>query len=110
MRVASRPTVERLLDGGVEIATFDPTMLHAKVLTIDGDVSSIGSANFNNRSTQMDEETNVVTDDPRLTAQLDAHFDDDWERSTPADVNDMADPGIVARSLQPVTDLFQRYM
>ena len=56
-------------------------MLHAKIMTVDGIVANIGSANLNARSTQLDEEINVVALDPELVRMLDAHFDDDLERS-----------------------------
>jgi len=66
---------------GVAIWAFQPTMLHAKVMTVDGIISNVGSANLNARSTALDEEVNVVAIDPALTATLDRHFDDDLARS-----------------------------
>ena len=43
-------------------------MLHAKVMTVDGIVANIGSANLNARSMALDEEINVVAIDPELVA------------------------------------------
>ena len=56
-------------------------MLHAKVMTVDGLVANIGSANLNARSTACDEEINVVALDPDLVQILDEQFDEDLERS-----------------------------
>jgi cardiolipin synthase len=56
-------------------------MLHAKVMTIDGIVAVVGSANLNTRSIALDEEINLVVLDPDVTAELDAHFDEDLDRS-----------------------------
>jgi cardiolipin synthase len=50
-------------------------------MTVDGIVANVGSANVNGRSTERDEEINVVGIDPFLTATLDRHFDEDLARS-----------------------------
>jgi cardiolipin synthase len=56
-------------------------MMHAKVMTVDGVVANIGSANLNARSTAADEEVNVVVLEPELAQLLDDQFDEDLERS-----------------------------
>jgi cardiolipin synthase len=81
VQLASESSYAQLLDHGVQIWNFQPTMLHAKVMTVDGTVANIGSANFNNRSVALDEEVNVVAFDADLVAELDRHFDEDLERS-----------------------------
>ena len=50
--------------------------------TVDGYIANIGSANLNSRSTDLDEEVNLVVMDESLVATLDRHFDEDLERST----------------------------
>ena len=65
---ASTATPE-LLDAGIEIWNFQPSMLHAKVMTVDGLVANIGSANLNRRSVALDEEVNLVALDRELTAE-----------------------------------------
>ncbi|XVQ12829.1 phospholipase D-like domain-containing protein [Spirillospora sp. CA-255316] len=72
---------ERLLADGVRVWQFQPTMLHTKVLTIDGTVSLVGSTNFNRRSMDHDEEIMLAVVDRDFTAALDGHFDDDLRRS-----------------------------
>ena len=81
VQLASADRFAPLFDAGVAIWAFQPTMLHAKVMTVDGIISNVGSANLNARSTALDEEVNVVAIDPALTATLDRHFDDDLARS-----------------------------
>jgi cardiolipin synthase len=70
-----------LLDAGVQVWSFQPSMLHLKMMTVDGIVSNIGSANLNSRSMALDEEINIAVIDAALTATLDAHFDEDLARS-----------------------------
>ena len=60
-------------------------MLHAKVMTVDGLVANVGSANLNARSTELDEEINLVALDPALVRLLDEQFDEDLERSEEID-------------------------
>lgn len=69
-----------LLDAGVEVHVYRPTMLHAKVVTVDGELAVVGSANLNHRSLQLDEEVDVVLFDPDVVAELDAHTDADLTR------------------------------
>lgn len=81
VQLAGQSSYEVLLDAGVRIWHFQPAMLHAKIMTVDGVVATIGSANFNARSTRLDDEINLVALDPDLVATLDRHFDEDLERS-----------------------------
>ena len=81
VQVAGESEYEVLLDHGVGIWNFQPSMLHAKVMTVDGLLANIGSANFNARSVTWDEEINLVALDPDVVQTLDAHFQDDLDRS-----------------------------
>jgi len=53
VRVAGRATYKTLLDAGVRIFEYQPTMLHAKSLVVDGAWASVGTVNFDNRSFQL---------------------------------------------------------
>jgi cardiolipin synthase len=81
VQLAGEAMYPRLLASGVELWNFQPTMMHAKVMTVDGVVANIGSANLNARSTECDEEINVVALDAELVQILDEQFDEDLERS-----------------------------
>ena len=81
VQVAAEGEDDRLLEHGIAVWNFQPTMLHAKVMTVDGLVANVGSANFNPRSVTWDEEINVVAIDADLVSVLDGHFDADLGRS-----------------------------
>ncbi len=81
VQLAGEAEYARLLDCGIRIWHFQPSMLHAKVMTVDGQTANVGSANFNTRSTALDEEINAVILDAAIVAALDQHFDEDLERS-----------------------------
>ncbi|HEU4487863.1 MAG TPA: phospholipase D-like domain-containing protein, partial [Actinomycetota bacterium] len=59
VRQAGRSSYKRLLSEGVRIFEYQPTMLHAKCLVVDGVLSSIGSVNFDNRSFQLNDEATL---------------------------------------------------
>jgi cardiolipin synthase len=73
----------KLLEAGVEIYEYQPTMLHQKTMIVDGVWATVGTANFDNRSFALNEETNICFHDAALIEQLRAVFFADlarWER------------------------------
>ena len=70
----------RLLEAGVEIYEFRPTMLHQKTMLVDGVWATIGTANFDNRSFAMNEETNLCFHDSLVADHLRAIFMADLKR------------------------------
>jgi cardiolipin synthase len=74
---AGRARYEELLTAGVRIYEYEPVMMHAKTLTVDGVWSSVGSMNADNRSLSLNEETVLMILDRRVTAEVEKHFMDD---------------------------------
>lgn len=70
IRMASRFHYGELLDGGVQIYEYLPTMLHSKIMVVDGVFSTIGSINFDNRSMRKNAEANVVVYDRAFAASV----------------------------------------
>jgi cardiolipin synthase A/B len=81
VRVAGHAAYERLLDAGARIFEFQPTMLHAKSLVVDGSWSSVGTVNFDNRSFQLHDEVALCLWDEPFAAKLGETFEGDLERS-----------------------------
>ena len=69
---ASRSYYEELLQAGVSIHEFQPGLLHAKTLTLDGEICLIGSANMDRRSFDLNYENNILLCDVETTAALHA--------------------------------------
>ncbi|MGW1818487.1 phospholipase D-like domain-containing protein [Streptomyces sp. NPDC002125] len=80
-QLAGQNFYEDLTACGVKIYQYQPTMMHTKVLTVDGIGSLIGSTNFNRRSLEHDEEVMLAVLDREFTATLDGHFEEDMEKS-----------------------------
>lgn len=67
---ASRSYYRELIEAGVQIYEYPDGLLHAKILTLDGDVALIGSANLDRRSFELNYENNVLFQDRELTSSL----------------------------------------
>ncbi|MGH9279824.1 MAG: phospholipase D-like domain-containing protein [Acidimicrobiales bacterium] len=84
-RLATQGQYEPLLDAGVNVWCYQPTMLHQKMMSLDGIAATVGSANFNSRSLLHDEELNLSVFDPMVVSVLDAAFDADLDRAERVD-------------------------
>ena len=67
----------KLLEAGVEIYEYNPTMLHLKYMICDGVWSTVGTTSFDNRSLGLNDESNVCVHDRDFAAQLAKIFADD---------------------------------
>ena len=81
VKYASREAYERLLSLGVELYEYQPTMMHAKVLVVDGIWSGFGSANFDNRSFELNDELNIAVADRALASRFLQDFDQDLTKA-----------------------------
>ena len=79
VRKASRGSWGPMLQAGIEIAEFQPTMYHVKGLVVDGVFSSVGSTNFDNRSFRLNDEANLNVLNPDFGAIQRRVFDQDWD-------------------------------
>ena len=71
VKYSSRDEYAHLMSEGVAIYEFQPTMMHTKVMVVDGVWSMFGSANFDNRSLELNDEMNVAVSEPALARRLD---------------------------------------
>lgn len=69
-----------LLRAGVRLYEFQPTLLHQKIVIVDGIWSHIGSTNFDARSLALNEEVGVGVRDRGVAQQLKTAFEDDLKR------------------------------
>jgi cardiolipin synthase len=68
-----------LLKSGVRVFIYDKGFLHAKTISVDGEVCSVGSANFDTRSFKLSFETNAFVYDNEEAFNLEAIFETDME-------------------------------
>ncbi|MCA3457504.1 MAG: cardiolipin synthase [Rhodobacter sp.] len=67
VKAASQSYYEDLLRAGVRIFEYQPGLLHAKTVTVDGEVTLIGSANMDRRSFDLNYENNILFCDAAMT-------------------------------------------
>jgi cardiolipin synthase len=81
VRRASRAKWGPLLEAGVKIYEYQPTMYHAKVMVVDEFWVSVGSANFDNRSFRLNDEANLNVFDGEFARKQAEIFAQDRARS-----------------------------
>ncbi len=81
VRRAGSHLYEALLKAGVQLYEFEPTLLHQKVVVVDGIWSHVGSTNFDARSLALNEEIGVGVLDARIASELKQAFQEDLRHS-----------------------------
>jgi cardiolipin synthase len=96
VKYASRSAYDRFMTQGIELYEYQPTLMHTKTMVVDGVWSMFGSANFDNRSLELNDEMNVAVSDRDLAQRLLQDFEadlksakhldlDTWRRRSPLD-------------------------
>lgn len=73
---------KELIELGAEVYRYDGGFLHSKVVSIDHEISTVGSANMDIRSFVLNFETNAFVYDPEFASQLETFFERDTQKST----------------------------
>ena len=81
VRRASRARWGELLEAGIEIAEYQPTMFHCKVMVVDDLWVSVGSTNFDTRSFALNDEANLNVLDAEFARRQVADFERDFKQS-----------------------------
>ncbi|HEY4053793.1 MAG TPA: phospholipase D-like domain-containing protein [Terriglobales bacterium] len=97
-----------LLKAGADIYEYAPSMIHAKILIVDGIWSVVGSANLDNRSFGINDEINVAILDQETAARLTADFRNDAAHSNQVSLRDWQNRGIYERLVEAVGWVFER--
>jgi cardiolipin synthase len=78
---ASRRNYGKMLQGGIEIYEYQPALMHAKTMIVDGVWATVGSTNMDNRSFALNEELNLAVYDRAFARKLENIFRDDLRYS-----------------------------
>jgi cardiolipin synthase len=106
VKYASRNVYDRLLSMGIEIYEYQPTMMHTKVVVVDGAWSMFGSANFDNRSLELNDELNVAVSDRDLARRLLDDFERDLRVSSRLDLARWRQRSLLDRSREKFWSYF----
>ena len=110
VREASRLHYEMLLRRGIKIFEYEPTMMHAKTMVVDGIWSTIGSSNFDDRSFRLNDEVNVNVYDEAIAAKLEEWFMHDLSQSHEISLRKWFRRGTMQRLKESVAGIFRRQL
>ena len=106
VKFAGRAQYGQLMQQGIEIYEYQPTMMHTKAVIVDGVLSIVGSANFDNRSFELNDELNVVVFDRAVAARLRADFERDLGHSKRLDLDSWRSRPLHIRAREKTWSLF----
>jgi cardiolipin synthase A/B len=91
---AAHRNFQKLLDGGIRLFEYRKTLLHQKVMTVDGVWCAIGSSNFDDRSFETNDEITLGFLDARLARQMEEIFERDRAHCVELDAKTWARRGL----------------
>jgi len=106
VKYASRGKYAQLMEEGIEIYEYQPTMMHTKAMIVDGSWSMFGSANFDNRSLELNDEMNVVVTDTGLATRLRRDFEADLKASKKLQLAEWKRRGLLEKVRETVWTYF----
>lgn len=97
-----------LIDHGVRVWIYQPTMMHVKAVIVDDELAMVGSVNINMRSVEKDEEVAVIVLDRDIVSELYRHFEEDRDHSEPVTRDDSPSmiEKVVAKAVRPLESEF----
>jgi cardiolipin synthase len=107
---AGRARYEQLLEAGVRIYEYRPTMMHAKTLVVDGHWAAVGTMNADNRSLSFNEETVLLMLADDAGATLEKHFMDDLAHADEIQLETFRRRGFINRAKESVCYAFWRIL
>ncbi|TQJ92300.1 phosphatidylserine/phosphatidylglycerophosphate/cardiolipin synthase family protein [Streptomyces sp. SLBN-31] len=109
-QLAGQHHYTRLLEAGVRIRQYQPTMMHAKIITVDSVAALIGSTNFNRRSMDHDEEVMLAVLDENFTASLDRDYEADLEHSVDINLSRWRHRALLQRAKEAAVTPIRRFL
>ena len=94
---AGRAAYGRMLEGGVKIFEYQPAMIHEKAMVVDSLFSMFGSSNFDARSSEINEELDVVVYDPKFGREMEEVFEKDLQHSIEYSIQQFKDRSLWER-------------
>jgi cardiolipin synthase len=109
VRMASRYHYGKLLQGGVKLYEYQPTMLHSKTMVVDGRFATIGSINFDARSMSENAEESLTFYDVAFSDSIERMFQRDLARCREITYDAWKHRGLEARVAETVSWFWEPY-
>jgi cardiolipin synthase len=98
----------RLLEAGVEIYEYGPTMMHQKIMVVDGIWTTVGTINFDYQSLTLNDENNICVYDREFAAHFEEMFRGDLQASNRIELQAWRNRGIIVRAAEWIVSPFKR--
>jgi cardiolipin synthase len=96
-KAGGRTKFGELLRAGAKIYEYEPTMMHAKTMVVDGVFATVGSTNFDNRSFRYNDELDLAVYDKGVAGRLEQMFVEDVGKSRPYTYQQWANRSVLER-------------
>jgi cardiolipin synthase A/B len=106
IRQTSHRYYEQLLEAGVKIYEYQPTMMHAKTVVVDGKFSVVGSSNMDVRSKELNMENVLGILDVGFARQLEETFFNDLKSAREINLEEWRKRGPIKKLTERVCSLF----
>lgn len=107
-RSSGRSAYGELLKAGGDIYEYEPSMIHAKIMIVDGVWSVVGSTNLDHRSFGINDEINVAIMNAEVATRLTRDFEDDVAHSRQIHLEQWQRRGPFERTLELIGWVFER--
>jgi cardiolipin synthase len=107
IRKLSHRSVRHLLRAGAEIFEYGPSMIHAKLMTVDSIWNVVGSTNFDHRSFALNDEVNLAVLDRQLAATIEGDFFDDLRQSCKLSLANLGQASLLAEEDSVIDQLLE---
>ncbi|HEY3706344.1 MAG TPA: phospholipase D-like domain-containing protein [Terracidiphilus sp.] len=107
-RSTSRGGYGKLLKAGAEVYEYQPSMIHAKILCVDGRWAVVGSTNFDNRSFGINDEVNLAVRGAALARRLEEDMEADLRQSQRVSLQDWRHRPVTERATELIGWVFER--
>jgi cardiolipin synthase len=107
---ASRSLWGALLDAGVDIYEYQPTMYHCKVLIVDDAWVSVGSTNFDDRSFRLNDEANLNVYDATFAGEQGKAFERDKGESRLMTRAEFKNRSAIGKLFDSLAGIFRRQL
>lgn len=108
VRLASRRMFGELLESGVRIFEYRPSMTHVKALMVDDTWAMVGTTNVDNRSFEHNDEVNVAFREAAVTARLRTDFESDLASSDEVTIDAWRARPLLEKLVGPVCWILER--
>jgi cardiolipin synthase len=110
VRAGQRATYARLLEAGVRIHEYQPSMMHSKTILVDDRWVAVGSTNMDALSFDRLEEGSIVAESPALARHLERRLSADFRRSDEVTREEWARRDPVVDVVREATSFFSEWM